>query len=58
MNYELFCTFAPNLIKNVFMIEKCRAFLEKPFFHDFRTLLGLWLLLPLIATLVMALASA
>ena len=52
MNYELFCTFAPNLIKNVFMIEKCRAFLEKPFFHDFRTLLGLWLLLPLIAAIM------
>ena len=29
---------------------KCRAFLAKPFFHDKRTLLWLWTLLPIIAT--------
>ncbi len=34
------------------MIDKCRAILSKPFFHDFRTLLGLWLLLPVIAAVM------
>ncbi len=34
------------------MIEKCQRFLAKPFFHDFRTLLGLWLLLPVIGTIM------
>ena len=34
------------------MIEKCKAFFAKPFFHDFRTLLGLWLLLPVIAAVM------
>lgn len=29
---------------------KCRAFLAKPFFHDKRTLLWLWTLLPIVAT--------
>ena len=31
------------------MIEKCKALFAKPFFHDFRTLLGLWLLLGVLA---------
>ena len=30
--------------------DRCRAFLAKPFFHDKRTLLWLWTLLPIIAT--------
>jgi hypothetical protein len=30
------------------MTEKCKSILSKPFFHDFRTLLGLWLLLPVL----------
>jgi len=34
------------------MIEKCKAFMARPFFHDFRTLLGLWLLLPVIAAVM------
>ncbi len=34
------------------MIEKCREFFSKPFFSDFRTLFGLWLLLPLIAAVM------
>lgn len=36
-------------MKNSFQC-KCRAFLAKPFFHDKRTLLWLWTLLPIIAT--------
>ena len=27
------------------MMDRCKAFFAKPFFHDYRTLLGLWLLL-------------
>ena len=35
------------------MIEKCRAFFAKPFFHDFRTLAGLWLVvLPLVGAIM------
>ncbi len=34
------------------MIDKCKAFFAKPFFHDYRTLLGLWLLLGLLAALM------
>lgn len=35
------------------MIEKCRAFVAKPFFHDFRTLAGLWIVvLPLLAAIM------
>ena len=34
------------------MIEKCRAFFAKPFFHDYRTLLGLWLLLPVLGAIM------
>ena len=34
------------------MTEKCRAFFAKPFFHDFRTLLGLWLLLPVLGAIM------
>ena len=30
------------------MLEKCKTLLAKPFFHDFRTLFGLWLLLPVV----------
>ena len=33
------------------MIEKCKAFLAKPFFHDYRTLLGLWLILGIVSAL-------
>lgn len=33
------------------MIEKCKAFLAKPFFRDYRTLLGLWLILGIAAAL-------
>lgn len=32
--------------------ERLNAFIHKPFFSDYRTLLGLWLLLPVIAGLV------
>ena len=31
------------------MKDKCKAFFAKPFFHDYRTLLGLWLLLGVLA---------
>ena len=31
------------------MIEKCKAFLAKPFFRDYRTLLGLWLILGIVS---------
>lgn len=31
---------------------RCRAILAKPFFHDMRTLLGLWLLLPVVAAVM------
>ena len=35
------------------MIEKCKAFIAKPFFHDFRTLAGLWIvILPLLAAIM------
>ncbi|MBR4921368.1 MAG: DUF2029 domain-containing protein [Prevotella sp.] len=34
------------------MISQCKAFLSKPFFRDHRTLLALWLLLPIIGGLV------
>lgn len=34
------------------MINQCKTFISKPFFHDFRTLLGLWLLLPLIGAVM------
>lgn len=37
---------------NNHLISQCKAFLAKPFFHDFRTLLGLWLLLPLIGAIM------
>ena len=33
------------------MIEKCKAFLARPFLRDYRTLLGLWLLLGVVAAL-------
>lgn len=41
-------------MKNEVMIRlRCfRAFLQKPFFSDGRTLFGLWLLLPVIASLL------
>lgn len=31
---------------------RCRAILAKPFFHDMRTLLGLWLLLPVVGAVM------
>ncbi len=34
------------------MLEKCKAFLNRPFFHDYRTLFGLWLLLPVIGAVM------
>lgn len=34
------------------MIDKCKAFLAKPFFHDYRTLLGLWLFLGVLAAIM------
>lgn len=34
------------------IINRCEAFFAKPFFHDFRTLLGLWLLLPLLGAIM------
>ncbi len=34
------------------MIDKCKALFAKPFFHDYRTLLGLWLFLGLLAALM------
>ncbi len=34
------------------MIDKCKALFAKPFFHDYRTLLGLWLLLGLLAAIM------
>ena len=34
------------------MIEKCKAILAKPFFRDFRTLAGLWLLLGVLAAVM------
>ena len=33
-------------------VQRLYLFLQKPFFSDYRTLLGLWLLLPVIATLL------
>ena len=33
------------------MIDKCKAILSKPFFHDYRTLLGLWLILGIVSAL-------
>ena len=33
------------------MKDKCKAFLAKPFFHDYRTLLGLWLILGIASAL-------
>ena len=33
------------------MMDKCKAFLAKPFFHDYRTLLGLWLILGVVGAL-------
>ena len=33
------------------MIEKCKAFLAKPFFRDYRILLGLWLILGIVSAL-------
>ena len=34
------------------MKEKCKALFAKPFFHDFRTLLGLWLFLGVLAAIM------
>lgn len=34
------------------MLEKCKTLLAKPFFHDFRTLFGLWLLLPVVGAVM------
>jgi hypothetical protein len=34
------------------MIEKCKAFLARPFFRDFRTLAGLWLLLGVLSAVM------
>lgn len=34
------------------MKDKCKTFFAKPFFHDHRTLLGLWLLLPIIGAIM------
>ena len=34
------------------MLDKCKAFLAKPFFRDYRTLLGLWLLLGVLAAVM------
>jgi hypothetical protein len=33
------------------MIDKCKAILAKPFFRDYRTLLGLWLILGIVSAL-------
>ena len=33
------------------MIDKCKAILGKPLFHDYRTLLGLWLILGIVSAL-------
>ena len=33
-------------------LSKCKAFFAKPFFHDFRTLTGLWLLLGVLAAVM------
>ena len=33
-------------------LSKCKAFFAKPFFHDFRTLAGLWLLLGVLAAVM------
>ena len=33
-------------------VQRLYLFLQKPFFSDYRTLFGLWLLLPVIATLL------
>lgn len=33
------------------MIDKCKAILTKPFFRDYRTLLGLWLILGIVSAL-------
>lgn len=55
MNYELkkgfFCTFAVKINRFCTMIEKCKVFLAKPFFRDYRTLLGLWLILGIVSAL-------
>ena len=34
------------------MMNRCKLFFSKPFFHDYRTLLGLWLLLPIIGAVM------
>lgn len=34
------------------MIDKCKAFLAKPFFRNYRTLLGLWLFLGVLAAIM------
>lgn len=34
------------------MMERCKTLLTKPLLYDFRTLLGLWLLLPIIAAVM------
>ena len=34
------------------MMDRCRAFFAKPFFYDYRTLLGLWLLLGVLAAVM------
>ena len=34
------------------MIERCKEILAKPFFRDFRTLAGLWLLLGVLAAVM------
>ncbi len=34
------------------MLERCKVFFERPFFHDYRTLFGLWLLLPVIGAVM------
>ena len=34
------------------MMDKCKVFFAKPFFHDFRTLAGLWLLLGVLAAVM------
>ena len=45
-------TFAFKFNSKQYMKDNCKAFLAKPFFHDYRTLLGLWLLLPIIGAIM------
>lgn len=58
VKYDLFCTFAVERQRNgrlhnpfVMIIDRCKALLSKPFFRDYRTLLGLWLLLGVVSAL-------